>query len=149
MSPAIAFDTLVYAKKLKSVGFTEAQAEALAESQAQLIESRLATKQDIELVRRDMKELEASLKRDMKELEASLKRDMKELEASLKRDMKGLEASLKGDMKGLEASLKGDMKASDVSLKRDMKEMEMRLTIRMGILIAASIAIVSTLVKLL
>ena len=116
MSPAIAFDTLVYAKKLKSVGFTEAQAEALAESQAQLIESRLATKQDIELVRRDMKELEASLKRDMK---------------------------------GLEASLKGDMKASDVSLKRDMKEMEMRLTIRMGILIAASIAIVSTLVKLL
>ena len=160
MTQAIAFDTLVYANKLKSVGFTEAQAEALAESQAQLIESRLATKQDIELVRRDMKELEASLKRDMKELEASLKRDMKELEASLKRDMKGLEASLKGDMKGLEASLKGDMKgleaslkgdmkASDVSLKRDMKEMEMRLTIRMGILIAASIAIVSTLVKLL
>jgi predicted phage-related endonuclease len=116
MSPAIAFDTLVYAKKLKSVGFTEAQAEALAESQAQLIESRLATKQDIELVRRDMKELEASLKRDMKELEVSLK---------------------------------GDMKASDVSLKRDLKEMEMRLTIRMGILIAASIAIVATLVKLL
>ena len=42
MSPAIAFDTLVYAKKLKAVGFTEAQAETLAESQAQLIESRLA-----------------------------------------------------------------------------------------------------------
>ena len=94
MTQAIAFDTLVYAKKLKSVGFTEAQAEALAESQAQLIESRLATKQDIELVRRDMKELETSL-------------------------------------------------------KRDIKEIEMRLTIRMGILIAASIAIVSTLVKLL
>ena len=34
MNPAIAFDTLVYAKKLKSVGFTESQAEALAESQA-------------------------------------------------------------------------------------------------------------------
>ena len=94
MNPAIAFDTLVYAKKLKAVGFTEAQAETLAESQAQLIESRLATKQDIALVRRDMKELEASL-------------------------------------------------------KRDMKEMEMRMTIRMGILIAASIAIVATLVKLL
>ena len=44
MTLAIPFDTLVYAKKLKSVGFTEAQAETLAESQAQLIESRLATK---------------------------------------------------------------------------------------------------------
>ncbi len=116
MTLAIAFDTLVYAKKLKSVGFTEAQAETLAESQAQLIESRLATKQDIELVRRDTVEMEASLKRDMKELEVSLKRDMKELEASL---------------------------------KHDMKEIEMRLTIRMGTLIAASIAIVATLVKLL
>ncbi len=105
MTLAIPFDTLVYAKKLKSVGFTEAQAETLAESQAQLIESRLATKEDIELVRRDMKELEVSLQRDMKELEASL--------------------------------------------KRDMKEIEMRLTIRMGTLIAASIAIVATLVKLL
>ena len=94
MSPAIAFDTLVYAKNLKAVGFTEAQAETLAESQAQLIESRLATKQDIALVRRDMKELE-------------------------------------------------------VSLKRDIKEIEMRLTIRMGTLTAASIAIVATLVKLL
>ncbi len=94
MDTVIAFDTLVYAKKLKAVGFSEAQAETLAESQAQLIESRLATKQDIELVRRDMKELETSL-------------------------------------------------------KRDMKEIEMRLTIRMGTLIAASIAIVATLVKVL
>lgn len=42
--------------------------ETLAESQAQLIESRLATKQDIELVRRDTAELEVSLKRDMKEM---------------------------------------------------------------------------------
>ncbi len=42
--------------------------KALAESQAQLIESRLATKQDIELVRRDTAELEVSLKRDMKEM---------------------------------------------------------------------------------
>ncbi len=39
MSQAIAFDTLAFTKKLKSAGFTEQQAEALAESQAELIES--------------------------------------------------------------------------------------------------------------
>ncbi|MBF0107843.1 MAG: DUF1640 domain-containing protein [Magnetococcales bacterium] len=61
MSTAIAFDTLAYAKKLKAVGFTEDQAEVQAEAMVELIEERLATKLDIENVRRDMKEMELRL----------------------------------------------------------------------------------------
>ncbi|MGN7610932.1 DUF1640 domain-containing protein, partial [Magnetococcales bacterium HHB-1] len=49
-------------KKLKKVGFSEEQAEALAETQAQLIEERLATKRDLEAVKHD-------LRRDLKEME--------------------------------------------------------------------------------
>ena len=105
MSNALAFDTLAYSKKLRSAGFTIEQAEIQAETIADLIDDKLATKQDI-----------SGLKLDLKELEVSLKRDMKEME---------------------------------ISLKRDMKEMELRLTIRLGVMIAASIAIVATLVKLL
>ena len=44
---ATTFDTLAYAKKLKSAGFTEQQAEALAAAQVELIDERLATKQDL------------------------------------------------------------------------------------------------------
>ncbi len=44
---SIAFDTLAYAKRLKAAGFNEQQAEALAEAQAELIDERLATKQDL------------------------------------------------------------------------------------------------------
>lgn len=51
MGSAIAFDTLAYSKKLKNVGFTEQQAEVLAETQAELIEERLATKKDLEQLR--------------------------------------------------------------------------------------------------
>ena len=79
----LTFDTHAYIKKLEAVGFTEEQAEVQAETLASLINEQLATKQDIELIRRDMKEL------------------------------------------------------------------EMRLTIRLGVMMAASIAIVATLVKLL
>ena len=79
----LTFDTHAYIKKLEAVGFTEEQAEVQAETLAGLINEQLATKQDIELIRRDMKEL------------------------------------------------------------------EMRLTIRLGVMMAASIAIVATLVKLL
>ena len=127
MPGAITFDTLAYAKKLKSAGFTEDQAEIQAEALAEVVDERLATKEDTSALQGNIKESEISLRRDMKEMETSLKRDMKESETSLKRDIKELETSL----------------------KRDMKELEMRLTIRLGTMMAISIAIVATLVKLL
>jgi len=83
----ITFDTHSFVKKLKSVGFTEEQAEVFAAEQARLIEDKLATK--IDLV-------------------------------------------------GLESNL-----------RRDMREMEYRIIIKLGTLMAASIAVVATLVKLL
>ena len=52
------FDTLMYAKKLKAAGFTEEQAEVQAEALSDIIEERLATKQDL-------KELELRLKHDL------------------------------------------------------------------------------------
>ncbi|MBF0380337.1 MAG: DUF1640 domain-containing protein [Magnetococcales bacterium] len=61
MPQAIAFDTLAFTKKMKSAGFTEQQAEAQAEAIAELVEDRLATKLDIELIRRDIKDLEGRL----------------------------------------------------------------------------------------
>lgn len=61
MPGSLTFDTLAYAKKLKSAGFTEEQAEIQAEALAEIIEGRLATKQDINDLRRDMKEMEQRL----------------------------------------------------------------------------------------
>jgi len=58
MALTVIFDTLAYAKKLKAAGFTEAQAEIQAQALAEIIEERLATKQDL-------KELELRLKHDL------------------------------------------------------------------------------------
>ena len=55
---ALAFDTLKYSKRLVEAGFTDRQAEALAEEQAALVTDQLATKQDIAEIKRDMKEME-------------------------------------------------------------------------------------------
>jgi len=52
------FNTLAYAKKLKTAGFTEEQAEIQAEALSEIIEERLATKQDLN-------ELELRLKHDL------------------------------------------------------------------------------------
>ena len=47
MSDHVMFDTLAYAKKLKSAGFTEDKAEIQAEALASIIDEKLATKQDL------------------------------------------------------------------------------------------------------
>ena len=94
MSHALAFDTLAYAKKLKEAGVPQKQSEIHAEALAEIIDERLATKQDL-------KELEMRLKQDLKELEMRLKQDLKELEMRLKQDI----LDLRGDMKEMEMRL--------------------------------------------
>ncbi|MDY0039623.1 MAG: hypothetical protein RBS57_04880 [Desulforhabdus sp.] len=70
MPDPIIFDTHAYVKELKAVGFTEEQAEVLSSRQARALEESLATKKDIELLRRDVKELEFSLRRDISEMKS-------------------------------------------------------------------------------
>ncbi len=48
MGATITFDTLSYAKKLKSAGFTDLQAEIQAEAMKDLLISDLATKSDLQ-----------------------------------------------------------------------------------------------------
>lgn len=51
---ALIFDTLRYANKLKAVGVPEKQAEVQAETLAEIIDERLATKQDLEALKKEI-----------------------------------------------------------------------------------------------
>ncbi len=58
MSATVTFDTFENVKRLKAVGFTEEQAAEQTKIISELIETRLATKQDILMLQRDIKESE-------------------------------------------------------------------------------------------
>ena len=117
------FNTLKYAKMLEDVGFSRDQAETSIIILVETMEDKLASKQDL------------------KDLAVALKHDAKDFEVGLKQDMKNLEVSLKQDMKGLETGLKREMKELDIKIQQS----ESRLTIRMGTMLAASIAIITAL----
>ena len=55
MSEAVAFDTHRFVKRLTDCGFTEKQAETLADEQVALLNGNLATKADIEALRQETK----------------------------------------------------------------------------------------------
>lgn len=57
----VAFDTLEYAKELEAAGFSSRQAEVQAKALSRIVDERLATKQDIAMLQRDIKELEERL----------------------------------------------------------------------------------------
>jgi len=90
------------------------------------------------------------------ETQVRLLSEVLEAQLSTKADVARVDThvlELKRDMKEMETGLKRDMKEMETGLKRDMKEMEMRLkhdlTLRLGGMMAASVAVVAALVKLL
>ncbi|MCY4167037.1 MAG: hypothetical protein OXE82_02020 [Rhodobacter sp.] len=61
MSEAIAFDTHRFVKRLTDSGFTERQAETLAEEHVALLNGNLATRFDVERVRVDVERVRAEV----------------------------------------------------------------------------------------
>ncbi|MCY3994656.1 MAG: hypothetical protein OXF07_00805 [Rhodobacter sp.] len=61
MSEAIAFDTHRFVKRLTDSGFTERQAETLAEEHVALLNGNLATRVDVERVRVDVERVRAEV----------------------------------------------------------------------------------------
>ena len=85
----MAFDTLSYARRLKTAGMPEAQAEAVADATQDLIGARFATKDD----------------------------------------------------------LKTEIAALDTRIAAVMERLELRLTLRVGTLIAVGVAILAAIIK--
>ena len=83
---AVPFDTLHFANRLKSVGFTDEQAQVITELQ------RTANDSTLEQARHDYHLDDVATKRDMKELETALRHDLKEIDAALRHEIELLRA---------------------------------------------------------
>lgn len=79
MSEAIAFDTHRFVKRLTEGGFTERQAETLAEEYIVLLNANLASKVDIEAIKADI----AGVKADIEALRLETKADIEGSKADL------------------------------------------------------------------
>ncbi len=79
MAEAIAFDTHRFVKRLTESGFTEKQAETLAEEHVALLNANLATKADIAAVKADI----AAVKADIARVEAGMEALRHETKAAI------------------------------------------------------------------
>lgn len=138
-------NALKYAEELEKAGFTHEQAETSVKVIFEVMTQNFATKSDL-------KELEFATRADIKALEFATRADIKELEQSTKADIKELEFKMK------EFEHKVDLRFSEMEAKTGAKflivdskfqNLENRLTIKLGAMQAASVALIVALLKLL
>ena len=96
---SIAFDTHRFVKRLTTEGgFTEKQAEILADEQVAVLNANLATKADIEAVKAEIEALRHETKTDLAKVESGLKAEIAKVEAGLKAEITKVEAGLKAEI---------------------------------------------------
>ena len=134
---AAAFDTLKAATRLREeAGFEERQATVLVELFADRYGDRenLATRDDVAAVRG-----EVTMLRD----DVTMLRD----DVTVMRDDEM--TVMRGDLEKMELTLRGDLEKNDASLRGEIHKQGQLMTTRLGAAIAAAVAIIVALDKLL
>jgi len=140
------FNMLDAVDNLKDSGVEEDHAKAIVQMQYSFINSYVATKRDLEIVRHDIEELKAATKRDIEELRKEAKHDsdlirvdMEKFKVEAKNDLDIAKLELKQDIKGIDlkienirAELKKDIENVQAGLKKDMRTMETGLEAYIG-----------------
>jgi multidrug resistance efflux pump len=125
MSEAIAFDTHRFVKRLTDCGFTEQQAETLADEHVALLNANLATKTDIAEIKADIAEIKADIAR----IEAGMEAQRLETRA-------GMEAQRQETRAGMEAQ-RQETRADIEAVKSELLKWMIGLLIAQGGLIVA------------
>ena len=121
----MSFDSLTYARRLKAAGFSEAQAEALADTNRELLMSDLATKDDIGSVKGEIGSVRGEVG-----------------------SVKGEIGSARSDMATMDQRLRTDMAAQEQRLLAAIETLGLRLTIRLGVMMGAAVAILGAILHL-
>ena len=120
----VTFDTLAYAKRLRSAGLSDEQASVHAEALATALGEILVTKQDLDGL--------------------ATKDDLHRLELATKEEF----ASLRQEMGSEFASVRQEMRGEFATVRQEMRAQELRLTLRMGALISIGIGALAAILKM-
>ena len=140
-SETINFDTHKFVKHLTENGFTEQQAEALADEQVSLLNSNLATKADIEKVNANIEKLRLATQADIESLRQETKLNIEKTNASIE--------SLRQETNANIQSLRQETKLNIADLKAYIEESKADLLKWMFIALAAQGSLIVALIKLI
>ncbi len=105
MVEAIAFDTHRLVKRLQEGGFTEVQAETLAEDRVDLLSSELATKVDVRRIEAEIDAFRQETKVEIEKLRQETKAEIEKLRQETKVEIEKLRQETKANLEGVKVDL--------------------------------------------
>ena len=105
MNDAIVFDSHRFVRNLTASGFTERQAEALANEQVQLLNGNLATKTDLASVQTNLEAKLTGVKTDLASVQTNLEAKLAGVKADLEAKLAGVKADLEVKIANVQTNL--------------------------------------------
>jgi hypothetical protein len=130
---AYIFDSLGYAKRLREGGVPQEQAEAHAEATRDFIMVELATKADLLATKQE-------LRGSIDELRIELRSSIDEVRTELRTSVTELRGSI--------AELRTELRTSVAELRNTIDTQSLRLTVRLGAMLAVAIGALAAILKL-
>jgi hypothetical protein len=130
----VAFDTLRFSQRLCEAGMSDAQAAGITAATAQAageLVAQLATKHDLALLRQELRE------------------ELRTEQASFREELRADQARLREELRADQAALRADHAALRQEVRADIAQLELRMTLKLGTMMAGAIAVTAALVKLL
>ncbi len=158
-----AFDTHKAVKQLKDAGFNDDQAEAVTtlfwDTRALDLEN-LATKDDVQALRREMEAHVTQLRSEMEAHTAQLRSEMEANTAQLRTEMEANTAQLRTEMEANTTQLRSEMEANTTQLRSEMETHNAQLRTEIAAvksdlirwivpLMVGQVAVIAALVKVL
>ena len=169
-SQIFSIDTLIFSKKMQKAGMSQKLSEQLAVNlkvmQFGFIEN-LLTKDEFRVFQKevsfeikdlrdnfkgmqnDIKDLKHDLK-DLKNDMNALQKDMQEFKDEIRQDMREFKDEIREDMQEFKKEIKGEIEnlVSKKEFYSEMKNLSLNLTIKMGLIMSAGIAIIGVITKI-
>lgn len=130
----MAFDTLRFSQRLCEAGMSDTQAAGITAATAQAageLVAQLATKHDLALLRQELRE------------------ELRTEQASFREELRADQARLREELRADQAALRADHAALRQEVRADIAQLELRMTLKLGTMMAAAVAVTAALVKLL
>jgi hypothetical protein len=137
----VAFDTLRFSQRLTEAGLSPSQAAgaaaATAEAMGDLV-AQLATKNDLAMLRQELNGAFAAFRQEIKAENAAFRQEVRAEITAQRQEAKGDAAALRHEV------------ALDIAgMRRDMERLELRMTVKLGTMMAGAVALTAALVRLL
>ena len=135
----VAFDTLKAAQRLSNVGFSQEQASTIVITFVESITENLATKDDLELVRKDIAALDTKIDTSITALETKIDTSIAALETKIDTSIAALDTKIDTSIAALDTKID----TSITALRQDMSEFKKEMKIMLGSIMVAGITVMT------